>query len=61
MMVTKKAIPRRTMIRGVGVALALPLLDAMVPALTALGKTAAAPKSRFRTGITAANCRGSCI
>ena len=32
MIVTKKALPRRTFLRGVGAALALPLLDAMVPA-----------------------------
>src|SRR5579864_7092010 len=35
MFVTKTAIPRRTFLRGAGVTLALPLLDAMVPALTA--------------------------
>ena len=40
MMITRKAIPRRTMLRGIGATLALPLLDAMVPALTALQKTA---------------------
>jgi hypothetical protein len=47
MIVTKKAIARRTMLRGVGAALALPLLDGMVPALTALTKTAAAPTKRL--------------
>ena len=47
MFVTKKAISRRTVLRGVGVTLALPLLDSMVPALTALGKTAAKPINRF--------------
>ena len=47
MIVTKKVIPRRTMLRGVGAALALPLLDGMVPALTALTKTAAAPTKRL--------------
>ena len=41
MIVTKKAIPRRTVLRGVGATLALPFLDGMVPALTALSKTAA--------------------
>jgi hypothetical protein len=45
--ITKKAIPRRTILRGLGTALALPLLDSMVPALTALEKTAAAPIKRF--------------
>ena len=44
MFVKKMAIPRRTMLRGVGTALALPLLDGMVPALTALTKTAAVTK-----------------
>ena len=47
MIVTKKVIPRRTVLRGVGTALALPLLDGMVPALTALTKTAAAPTKRL--------------
>jgi hypothetical protein len=40
-------IPRRTFLRGAGVTLALPLLDAMVPAATLLAQTAAAPKLRF--------------
>jgi hypothetical protein len=35
MIITKKALSRRTVLRGIGVSLALPLLDAMVPALTA--------------------------
>jgi len=47
MMITKKAIPRRTVLRGLGVTIALPLLDSMVPAATALAQTAAAPKQRF--------------
>ena len=47
MFITKKHLPRRTFLRGVGVTLALPLLDSMVPAQTPLGKTAAVPKSRF--------------
>ena len=47
MIITKKAISRRTMLRGAGAALALPLLDGMVPALSALGATAAAPARRF--------------
>lgn len=41
MIVTKKAISRRTMLRGMGATVALPLLDAMIPALTAQTKTAA--------------------
>jgi len=47
MFITKKHLPRRTFLRGMGVSLALPLLDSMVPAQTPLGKTAAAPKNRF--------------
>ena len=47
MMITKKAIPRRTVLRGLGVTVALPLLDSMVPAATALAQTPAAPTSRF--------------
>jgi hypothetical protein len=43
---TKKYLSRRTFLRGGGVALALPFLDAMVPAATALAQTAAAPKTR---------------
>src|SRR6516225_9927428 len=45
--ITKKHLPRRTFLRGVGVGLALPLLDSMVPAQTPLAKTAAVPKNRF--------------
>ena len=47
MIVTKKAIPRRTVLRGLGAALALPLLDGMVPAFTALAQTPAQPVKRF--------------
>ena len=47
MMITKKALPRRTVLRGVGATLALPLLDGMVPALTAMSRTAAAPVRRL--------------
>src|SRR6201999_2800341 len=43
---TKKHLSRRTFLRGSGVALGLPFLDAMVPAATALAQTAAAPKTR---------------
>ena len=46
MFVTRKHISRRTLLRGAGCAVALPLLDAMIPAATALAKTAAAPKLR---------------
>ena len=41
MFITKKHLTRRTVLRGVGTALALPLLDAMIPARTALAQTAA--------------------
>jgi hypothetical protein len=41
MYITRKHISRRTMLRGMGVTLALPMLEAMVPARTALAKTAA--------------------
>ena len=47
MMISKKAIPRRTMLRGIGATVALPLLDGMVPALSALARTPAAPSQRF--------------
>ena len=47
MFVTKRAIPRRAFLRGTGVLAALPLLDAMVPALTAMSKTPANPAIRL--------------
>src|SRR5216117_2517859 len=47
MMIAKKALPRRTFLRGVGATLALPLLDAMIPAGTVLAKTAADPVRRL--------------
>ena len=47
MIVTKKALPRRTFLRGAGATLALPLLDSMVPSLTALSKTPAQPVRRL--------------
>jgi hypothetical protein len=45
--VTRKHLSRRTLLRGVGVSLGLPLLDSMVPAQTPLAKTAATSKSRL--------------
>ena len=45
--ITKRALPRRTFLRSVGATVALPLLDAMVPAATALAKTAANPVRRL--------------
>ena len=47
MIIRKLAIPRRTFLRGAGAAVALPLLDAMVPALSAQSTTAAAPVRRL--------------
>ncbi len=47
MIITKKFIPRRTFLRGVGATMALPLLEAMVPAATPLAKTAAQPVRRL--------------
>jgi hypothetical protein len=47
MIITKRAIPRRSVLRGLGASLALPLLDGMVPALTAAAQTAAKPVRRF--------------
>ena len=48
MIITKKHLSRRTFLQGTfGAAMALPLLDAMVPALTAQGKTAARTPFRF--------------
>ena len=46
MFLTKKQLSRRTLLKGAGVSLALPLLDAMIPAATALSQTAAARKVR---------------
>lgn len=47
MFITKKHLSRRTILRGLGATIALPLLDGMVPALTALSRTAAKPPVRF--------------
>jgi hypothetical protein len=47
MFITKMSLPRRTFLRGMGVTLALPLLESMVPAFTALANTAANPQRRF--------------
>src|SRR5262245_46052086 len=47
MVITKKHLARRTFLRGVGATLALPLLDGMVPALSALRNTAAKPVARL--------------
>lgn len=47
MIVTKKALPRRTFLRGLGASLSLPLLDAMIPSMTALAASPAAPVRRL--------------
>jgi hypothetical protein len=50
MIVTKRALSRRTFLRGAGAAVALPLLDAMIPAMTAAAQTPAAPQRLRRLG-----------
>ena len=47
MIITQKHIPRRTVLRGLGASLALPLLDGMVPAFAAIRNTAAKPVRRL--------------
>ena len=47
MIITKKHLSRRMVLRGMGLTVALPLLDSMVPAQTPLAKTAASPKTRL--------------
>ena len=47
MIITKRHLPRRTFLRGIGATIALPLLDGMVPALTALRVSAAQPVRRL--------------
>src|ERR1700724_971908 len=47
MFITKKHLSRRAVLRGMGVSLALPFLDSMVPAQTPISQTAAAPKTRL--------------
>ena len=54
MMIKKLSLPRRTFLRGVGATVALPLLDAMVPALTALSATAARP---VKSASASSTCR----
>jgi hypothetical protein len=49
MFVRKIALPRRTFLRGVGAAVSLPFLDAMVPAFTALARAQGRPRTRFGT------------
>jgi hypothetical protein len=49
MIITKKALPRRTLLKGLGTTLALPLLDAMVPALSRAANAIASPGNRIST------------
>ena len=51
MFITRKHISRRTLLRGAGVSLALPLLDSMVPALTPFAKAAVTPKNPRFVGV----------
>ena len=57
MFITRKHLDRRTFLQGLGVGLALPLLDAMVPARTLLAQTAAAGRSRLGLRLRAARRR----
>ena len=50
MIISKKALPRRTFLRGLGATLSLPLLDAMVPSMTALANSPADPAKLRRLG-----------
>ncbi len=47
--VTAKSLPRRTVLRGLGVTMALPFLEAMIPALSVRGRAATKPLHRFQT------------
>ena len=47
MIINRIALPRRTFLRGIGVTVALPLLDAMVPAMSAIGAAAGKPVRRL--------------
>ena len=59
MFISKMSLPRRTFLRGMGAAIALPLLDAMVPALTPLARAAAAPRTPLRRHLHSATARSS--
>ena len=56
MIITKMALPRRTFLRGIGVTLALPLLDAMVPAFSAT----AGPRPSRCAASGSSTCRTAC-
>ena len=57
MFITKQALSRRTVLRGLGATFALPMLDAMVPAMTPIVRTAAAPTRRFGAVFVPINTR----
>jgi len=59
MIITKKALPRRTFLRGAGITLALPLLDAMIPSFTAQAATAANPVRRLGFIYVPMGCAGA--
>ncbi len=61
MFITKKHISRRTALHGMGVTMALPLLESMVPALTPMRKTAAATKTRLFAIEVPHGAAGSCV
>lgn len=56
MMLSRKSLPRRTFLRGLGATVALPLLDAMIPAATAASRTAAVPVKRLGFGFMPMGC-----
>src|SRR5205823_7620062 len=51
MIITRRALPRRTVLRGAGATLVLPLLDAMIAPMTALADTPASPARLRRLGL----------
>lgn len=59
MFITKRHLPRRTFLQGMGAAVALPLLESMIPAQTPLRKTAAAPRTRLACIEMVHGCAGS--
>ena len=59
MFITKKHLSRRAVLRGMGAVVAMPFLDAMVPAQTLLRKTAAAPRTRLSCIEMVHGCAGS--
>ena len=59
MIITKKALGRRTFLRGTGAVIALPLLDAMIPSFTAMAATAAKPVRRLGFVYIPMGCAGA--